>query len=223
MNEAIGATLPFAFAIAVSPVPIIAIILLLMNEKAKALSIVFAITWFIGVFVIAGLFSVLGGLISGQEDGQSKPILAALKVLLGLCLAYLAVKKWQSRPRGDEEGSLPKWMESLTTLTIGRAIGIAALLVSVNPKNLILEMAAGIQLGQLSLAPHEQVWALVVFALVASASVVGPVLYFLVAPRSAGVALLSMRAWLTRNNSTVMMVLFAVFAVKLIGDGISLF
>lgn len=224
MNEAIGATLPFALAIAISPVPIIATILLLMSEKAKALSVVFGITWFVGVLAVAGVFALLGGLIADQEQSDSgKPILATIKILLGLGLAYLALKKWMSRPRDGEPGVLPKWMESLTTLSLGGAVGIALLLVAVNPKNLMMEIAAGLELGQLGLSNGELWAALAWFAFFSSVTVFGPIVYFLVAPRAAREALVSVKGWLVQNNATVMVVLFAVLAAKLVGDGITLF
>lgn len=224
MNEAIGAVIPFAFAIAISPMPIIAIILIMMSDRAKSLGLVFAGGWFVGAFAVAFVCALLGGLIDkADDDGSSKPIQAIIKIVLGLLLAYLALKKWKSRPKEGEQGSLPKWMESLTEMAPVGALGLALLLVAVNPKNLMMEIAAGLEMSEAQLGVGSFVVVALIFAVIASVTVAGPVVFYFVAPNKAAHALQGVRAWLVANNATVMVVLFAVFSVKLIGDGIKLF
>lgn len=224
MNEAIGAVMPFAFAIAISPMPIIAIILIMMSDRAKSLGLSFAGGWFVGAFAVAFVCALLAGLIEQQEDdGSSKPIVAIIKIVLGALLAYLAWKKWKTRPAEGEPGRLPKWMESLTEMAPKGAIGLALLLVAVNPKNLMMEIAAGLEVGHAGLGIGSIIVVALIFAIIASVTVAGPVVFYFVAPRKAASALQGVRTWLVANNATVMVVLFAVFAVKLIGDGIKMF
>lgn len=224
MIEAIGGVLPFAAAIAISPMPIIAIILILMSDRAKTLGLSFAGGWFVGAFVVTWIFSLIAGVLDGQEsDDSSKPIQAVIKIVLGLLLGYLALKKWNSRPQAGEEPSLPKWMESMTSMKPLAAIGLALLLVAVNPKNMMMEAAAGLEIGQQNLGVGSLLVVLLVFTILASITVLGPVVFYFVAPKKAASALAGVREWLVENNATIMVVLFAIFAVKLIGDGLKLF
>ena len=61
--------------------------------------------------------------------------------------------------------------------------------------------------------------ALLVFVVLASITVVLPVIYYLAAGASAERTLNSMKGWLAANNATVMFVILLIFGVKLIGDG----
>jgi hypothetical protein len=56
--------------------------------------------------------------------------------------------------------------------------------------------------------------------IVASITIAGPVLYFFVGGDKARASLDSMKGWLAVHNAAVMMVLFLVFGVKLIADGL---
>jgi hypothetical protein len=62
--------------------------------------------------------------------------------------------------------------------------------------------------------------ALLVFVLIASITVGGPVLYYLLAGEKAQQTLNTWKAWLSTNNATVMFVLLLIFGVKLLGDGL---
>jgi hypothetical protein len=64
---------------------------------------------------------------------------------------------------------------------------------------------------------------ILLFAIVASASVAAPlIVYFAFGDRSDAI-LQSWKVWLITNNSTVMVVLFSVLGAKLLGDGLGLF
>ncbi|MEU4365264.1 GAP family protein [Promicromonospora sp. NPDC023987] len=63
--------------------------------------------------------------------------------------------------------------------------------------------------------------AALVFAVVASAGVVTPVvIYFSMGARAAGV-LDELKSWMIRNNAAIMAVLLLVLGAKMLGDGIS--
>ena len=58
------------------------------------------------------------------------------------------------------------------------------------------------------------------FVLIGSVTVVLPVVYDIAAGDSATKTLTTWKTWLATNNATVMAVLFLVFGVKLLGDGL---
>lgn len=60
-----------------------------------------------------------------------------------------------------------------------------------------------------------------IFIVLASISVAGPVIWYLVAQEQASRTLEAVKGWLERNNAVVMMVLFVVLGVGQIGKGIS--
>ena len=59
------------------------------------------------------------------------------------CAAVIGVRQWRRRPRGDESVSLPKWMAAIDDVTPVKAVGLGFLLSAVNPKNLLMRIAAG--------------------------------------------------------------------------------
>ena len=143
-----------------------------------------------------------------------------IKALFGLLFLALAVKQWRSRPAAGAEPSMPKWMATIDSFSSGKSLGIAALLAGVNPKNLGLTVAAGLTIAQSGLSGSQSWVALAVFVLVWSVTVLIPVIYYIAAGGSATKTLTTWKTWLSANNATVMTVLFVVFGVKLLGDGL---
>ena len=62
---------------------------------------------------------------------------------------------------------------------------------------------------------------LAVFVLVGSVGVLAPLVLYLVAGQRAAATLDSWKAWAAGHNAAVMAVLFLVFGLKLVGDGIA--
>jgi threonine/homoserine/homoserine lactone efflux protein len=116
---------------------------------------------------------------------------------------------------------MPKWMAGIDALTPPKAFGMGLLLAGVNPKNLMLAAAAGAALAGLGLSSGDAAGSLAVFVAVASLSIAAPVFYYLVGGESAKARLDEMKTWLATHNNAVMAVLFVVFGVKLIADGLA--
>ena len=79
---------------------------------------------------------------------------------------------------------------------------------------------AGAALAQLGPTTSDAVVSLIVFVVLGSITIAGPVVYYLVGGDKARAALDSMKGWLAVHNAAVMTVLFLVFGVKLIADGL---
>ena len=116
---------------------------------------------------------------------------------------------------------MPVWMKALDTFTPIRAFGLGALLSGVNPKNLLLNMAAMGTVAQAGLPVAQQavVWGAVV--IIASLTIIAPVFVYFAMGTRAKMILDGWKAWLTENNATVMATLLLVIGVVLIGQGIS--
>jgi threonine/homoserine/homoserine lactone efflux protein len=150
-------------------------------------------------------------------------VAGVIKTVLGLLMLLLAVKQWRSRPGAGEEPALPTWMSAIDQLTAAKGLGLGFLLSAVNPKNLLMAAGAGVVIGSAQLARADVVVVVVVFTVIAAASVAVPVIGYLIASGSLGPTLEALRGWLTHNNATVMSVLLLVIGVTLVGKGIGSF
>jgi hypothetical protein len=95
------------------------------------------------------------------------------------------------------------------------------LLSAVNPKNAGLTIGAAATIAAAGLTGGEQAIVLAVFVLIGSAGVLAPLIVYLVAGEGAARTLDSWKTWAADHNAAVMAVLFLVFGVKLVGDGIA--
>ncbi|MBC9935915.1 MULTISPECIES: GAP family protein [unclassified Leucobacter] len=223
MNLAIGETLPFAVAIAISPIPIIATILLLMSERARSLGLSFLGGWVVGIAFATMLFTLLAGVIPEQGDTGAKPVVGVIQLVLGLTLLLLAVKQWRSRPQAGEEPELPGWMAKIQTMKPLPVVGFAFMLAAVNPKNILMAVAAGTIVGQAGLSAGAGAATIAVFVVIAALSVCGPIVAYLVAPERAAGALDKLRIWLIANNATIMSVVLVLLGVQMLGKAIASF
>ena len=219
MNQVLGDLLPLAVGVAISPVPIIAAILMLLSAKAGGSSAGFLLGWVAGIAVATGVFTALAGAGFG---GSSEPSAAVswVKVGLGVLLILLAVRQWRGRPRPGAQADLPKWMSAMDTFTLSKAAGLGFVLSAVNPKNLLMCIAAGVTIAGGGLDTGQEVIATAVFVVIAVSTVVVPVLGYALAKERMAHPLDELKVWLQQNNATVMAVLVLVIGVTLIGKGI---
>ncbi len=221
MGDVGGSMLPLALGVAISPVPVIAVILMLFSKKARANSLAFLLGWVAGlsaafwiVYAIASTADI------AKSSGPSKGA-AVLRLVLGVLLLVLAMRNWRKRPRSGEEPVMPGWMSAIDGFTAMKSLGLAALLSGLNPKNLVLTLAASMAIAQGGLGAGDTVIAFAIFLVIAIATVAVPVIVNLVMGEKAEKTLTSWKVWLSANNATVMFVLLLVFGVVLIGKGIS--
>ena len=218
MGAAIGDVLGFAVGVAISPVPIIAVILMLFTDRAVANSLSFLFGWMVGLLVVGGVVLALG---LQASDGEESTTSGWIKIVIGALFLALGWKQWSSRPKGDEQPTMPAWMEGLDEFTAVKALGLGVVLSALNPKNLGLTITAMASVTAAGLSTGEEIGVLVVFVLIASLTVGLPVVLNLVMGPKATGTLTQMKDWLIANNNTVMMVLFVVIGAKLLGDGIA--
>lgn len=221
MLELLGEILPYALTIAISPVPIIAVILMLMSPRPRALGLAYLVGWLLGIVVATGAFTLLAGVLPEAEDSSApKPVAVIIQIVLGVLLLLLAVKQWRSRPKNGAEAELPKWMQGINSMKPGVGLGLGFALEAVNPKNLLVAVAAGLAIGQRPFSTGATVVALLVFTLIAALTVLISVLLLLLMPAKAAEILEQIKAWLTANNTAIMMVLFVVLGGQLLGKGL---
>jgi hypothetical protein len=220
VGQGIGEVLTFAIGVAISPVPIIAVILMLFSQRARLNGPVFLLGWVLALAVVSGVVYA----VSDQSDASTSTAVSDSiswgKIVLGAVLLLLAVRNWRSRPTAGTEPEMPRWMAGIDKLAPGKALGLGLLLAGVNPKNLILTLGAAAGLAQLGVPTTDAVVSLLVFVVVGSFTIAGPVVYYLLGGERAKAALEGLKSWLGMHNAAVMAVLFLIFGVNLIAKGI---
>jgi Sap, sulfolipid-1-addressing protein len=220
VGQAIGDSLPLAVGVAISPIPIIAVILMLLSKRAGANSGSFLIGWIAGIAIVLSMVVAVAGTATLQTSSGPTTSVSWIKVGLGVVLLAVGFRDWRKRPRGTEQPALPKWLTSIETITPPKAGGLGFLLSAVNPKNLLLLVAAGMAIDQGVAGTGQKAVSIVIVTLIAASTVALPVvLNLLMGERARGI-LGSMDEWLRKNNATVMAVLLVVIGSVLIGKGI---
>ncbi|MEN8113963.1 MAG: GAP family protein [Actinomycetota bacterium] len=219
MVDVIGETISIAVGVAVSPVPIAAVIVMLFTPKAKTNAPMFMIGWIAGIVVAGSIVLLIPGLETGGEPSTTTGV---IKGLLGVLLLAVAWGAWRKRPGPGETAEPPAWMDAIDSFGLGKSFGMGFLLSGLNPKNLLLVVAAAATISAAGLATGQTATALLIFTLIAASTVVIPVIVFLVAGDRVGDALAKAKDWLINNNSVVMAVLLLVIGVSLIGDAIEI-
>jgi threonine/homoserine/homoserine lactone efflux protein len=220
VGGAIGDLLPLALGVAISPVPIIAAILMLLAPRAGATSLGFLVGWVTGIVIACVLFVVLASTLAlGSSSGPSTAA-SWVKLVLGLALVALGIRQWGTRPGVGQPATLPKWMAAIDSLSPAKAVGLAFALAAVNPKNLLMAVAAGTTIGGAGLSLGSATVCVLVFVVIAASSVAAPVVGYAVAAHRMRRPLDELKAWLQQNNVAVMAVLLIVIGVALLGKGL---
>lgn len=223
MGQVIGQLLPLAVGIAISPLPVIAGILMLMSPRARSTGVGFLVGWLGGIVIVAVLFAALSSILPEQSDDGASPILGAVQLVLGVLMLLMAVRQWRGRPKPGADPEMPKWMAQIDGMTFFAALGLGLLLAALNPKNLLLGASAGVSLGSAGIGVGDMVIVVVIYTVLASSTVLIPVVGYLVASDRLRTPLGRMRDWLQAENAVIMTVLLLVLGVVIIGKGIAAF
>lgn len=216
LAQAVAEALPLALAIAASPFTVIPAILLLFTARPRATASAFIAGWLLGLLVVLAASSALASRL--DPDGPTPTWLSWARVALGLALLVWAWRQWTGR---RSEKPTPAWMRSIEGMTPARGLGLGVVLSLANPKVLLLGAAAGLGIGSVGLPRSQVIVAVVVTALVASITVVAPLLLHLVLGERMVGPLTRVRDWLERNNAVVMTIVLAVLGVTVLLEGVT--
>ena len=175
MGKGISEVLTYAVGVAISPVPIIAVTLMLFSQRSRTNGLMFLFGWVVALAVVSGVAYLAADQANASTDSMTSDTVAWGKIVLGVLFLLLAVRNWRSRPALGSEPGMPKWMAGIDTLKPAKALGLGLLLAGVNPKNLMLTAAAGAGLAALGLSSANAIGSLIVFVIIASLTIAGPV------------------------------------------------
>lgn len=208
-------------ALLVNPLPVLAVILMLFSPRATTSAPAFAAGWAIGLALSLGAFLAAVAIGEGAGGGRESAGLAPLAQLgLGLVLLALSLRRWRGRPAPGETKPLPAWTETLANASPLRALGLGVAFAGLNPKNIAFAAAAAFAIVETGLQPGAMFVPVVVYVLIASAGVAGPVAWRLADPARAAPTLAGWRSWLTANYAAMMAVVFLLFGLALSARGI---
>jgi threonine/homoserine/homoserine lactone efflux protein len=132
----------------------------------------------------------------------------------------VAHTQWTKRPKEGETPELPKWMAGLEDFDPPKSFAIGAALAAINPKNLALTLTGAATIAQGGLNAGGDAVAILVFVVIASVTIVTPVVVYMVMGDRAAELLTTLRTWMAANNATIMTIVCVILAAKLIGAGL---
>ncbi|MFA5884402.1 MAG: GAP family protein [Acidimicrobiia bacterium] len=222
MGPSISEVLPWAIGVAISPIPLIAVILMLFTPRAKQNGPAFLLGWVVGLGVLAAVVYVIADALDVSTDSSASDSTSTLKIVLGAALLFGGLRRLRNRTPSGTEATMPKWMTSVDAFTPAKAAGLGVVLGAVNPKNLVLTLGAATGLAQMGGSTGDAVAGLVAFVVIASSTTAVAVGYRLFGGETSRAHLEDAKAWLVEHNEAVMAVLFLVFGVVILSEGLGL-
>ena len=220
MKVVVGEILPLALVVTISPINVIPVILLLFTKRPMVNALCFLVGFIAGVATVLVAFVAIAEAVDLSPGSGRSTWGAILKLALGAYLLLAAVRKFRGRPRAGEQGAMPKWMDGIAGFGSGRSLGTGLALGSVNPKNVVVGLAAAATVASAALSRGQQIGAIAIYVVVAVLGVAAPILVTAFLGDRSPKVLDGWKVWLTQNNATVMSVLLLIFGAVLIGQGI---
>jgi hypothetical protein len=220
MGQGISEVLTFAVGVAITVSAIIAVILMLFSQRARVNGLLFLFGWVVALTVVGTVVYVISDQSNVDTSSSASDTVSWLKIAFGVIFLLLAARTWRNRPAVGVEPETPKWMAGMSELAPGKALALGLLLAGVNPKNLFLTIGAATGLAQLGLSTSDAVVSLIVFVVIGSLTIAGPVVYYLLGGEHATRQLDELKGWLAVHNAAVMAVVLLVLGVNLIAKGL---
>jgi hypothetical protein len=219
MWQALGALLPIAVAVAISSVPLTVTILILLSPNRGRAALPFLVGWVIGVAAVIILTAAGAAALSQPLRLSRDTGTAVLQIVIGAILMVLAAIYLLRRPHAGGTG-LPRWLSAVDSFGPLAAFAIGVLL-AFRPKGLLLGIAGGLVLSAASLRGDEAVFLIIIYTLIATSTVVAPIIASFVAPRRMEPRLVSVRDWLTANGRILTSIMMFMIGVVILGAGLA--
>jgi hypothetical protein len=208
-SELLSSLLVPALAIAVNPVPIIASVTLLSTPHGKRNALYFIATVVILMLAIGSAVIFVVGQSSSSSTSTGG---AAVTTAFGLIFLAVAVQQWRSKP---VEGKDPGWMKALDKAGL-----VAGVVLGVSLTNYALLTSGMQKIVTSGLSSSVQTSALVFFTLIATSTIILPLIVYLVRPVWAKRVLGRFRDWLMLHNRVILIVVFGLMGTLFTVQGV---
>jgi hypothetical protein len=217
MQQILVELIPLIIGAALVPLQIILVLFILRGERG-----VLKATAFVGgmatMRILQGL--IFGFVFTNRADSSGGGTMGAvLQVFIGILLWAAALKTFMKQE--DPDAPPPKWMTMFDSITPLKAFAFGALLILIAAKLWAFTLSALAVISNAPLMPSESVIAFLLYVLLASSLLIIPILWSLLAPRSAETSLARLGSWLERNNRVIVIVVAAIFGSFFLWRGIS--
>ena len=219
MWQALGGLLPIAVVVAFSSVPVTVTVLILLSPNRNRAAPPFLVGWVTGVAAVI-VFSALGASALPEPPRRGPDVVTAvLLIMIGAALVVLGGVSLRRSSRTDQTG-LPRWLSAVDSFGALAAFGVAVLL-DFRPKGLLLGIAAGLALHNASLRAGEDAVLIGIYTVIATSTVVVPIMASFIAPRWMEPRLIAARDWLARNGRTLTSSMMLMIGVVILGAGLT--
>jgi hypothetical protein len=193
----------------VNPVPILACVTLLSTAHGKRNALYFIATMMVIMLALGSAAIFVVG-----ESGSSSTSTGGAGVTLAFGLIFLAVavQQWRTKP---VEGKDPGWMKALDKAGL-----VAGVTLGVSLTNYALLTSAVGTIVKSGLSSSVQTSALVLFTVIATSTIILPLVIYLVRPMWAKDKLGRLRDWLMLHNRVILMVVFGLMGLLFTVQGV---
>jgi threonine/homoserine/homoserine lactone efflux protein len=216
MTQVVAELLPLALIIAASPILLIPMLVLLLSPDTRAAARAFLLACAASIAAVVVTAFALSGLI--QREVTTSTWSAWLRIVIGLALLSLAVRKWRGR---SDDSPPPAWMARLNGASpaAGRRFGLVVCLA--NPKVLAVAATAGVVLAQSDLPPGARLAIGALFVVVTVGGILAAYLAAVLGGDAAAQRLVSLREWFDRHGTGVAVGVLVLLGLLLIIDGVA--
>jgi hypothetical protein len=211
--------LPIALGTVLATLPLVGVPLVLATRPDRTAHLAFLAGWTAGIAGL-GVAVILLSDLSGPGDGPPAPWMVWVRLLLGITLIVLAIRKWSRRMEGNKD-EIPGWMRAFETMGAARTFGLGVLLVVANPKNAVVVASGALTIAAATYGPAAQLGALAGFTLVASLGVASPLVVMLALGERAEGVLASMKASMARHSATMVSVVLLVLGFVVMWNAVA--
>jgi hypothetical protein len=212
MDRVIGDTLPNAVGVAFSPDAVIAITVLLFCARGVRNSLAFILGWAAGLTSVVAISLAAADFLGSVSFVMHTPLFASLRLALGATMLMLAYRKWRARPPAGVRPNRPDWIDPSDTIDVPQAYGRGSSSFAASPKNIFMTLAAVMTVSESDLSAGETIGALSVFV-VASLSVLTPLVLHIGLGERTAQLLQTWAAWLESHNSALSIVMLLALGV----------
>lgn len=213
------AAMPIALGAVVANLPTAAMAAGLSTLNTGAVLARFTAGWLAGLSSVTALGLLLvDGAVAASD---SAAWVSWLRVVLGLTLLALGVRKLVQKMQNTGGSDEPGWVRATRTLTGGKAFGTAFLLGSANPKSSIIALSAVAVIVDATPAVWMQIAAAIVFVAVSSVSVAAPGLAILVLGDRARTPLTRFVDGFVRRSRIITIVILLLLGAYVAANGLA--
>ncbi len=215
MFDIVSGLIPAAIGVALSPAALIELILVLFSKRARVNGLVFVVTLMVSIFAVAAIGAFAMKVTTDDSTDQPSTAKGIVLLILGVLALLIAWRNWTRRT----DTSVPKMFDTIANMGPGAVFVLAVGAVPLNPKNLVMVLAAGAQAAASGEPTATIVTALVVFTLLAASPFLVAIGYVLIAGDGALERLGTVRDWLMSHNRLIMAIVLGVLGLVIVGQG----